>query len=323
MGSDGTAKAFENRPVLKKDFFHGGPLVMKRREFLMLGPAAYLAAVANNSESSRLSVEGYIFQQYAERRHKKLADVLNEIFPMTRQAGFKNIELNQGFFTPDVRSRVMDLVEANGLRMPSVYVGGPMHREDLAERTISQALKIAAVCKAHGCRAVVNNPDPKLNNKPKTDAELAVQVKMLDMLGRELAGRGFQLWTHAHAPQMADNAREWRYNLHHTDPRYVWICLDVDWVYQGGQDPMALLREAGPRVASLHLRNSRNKVWLESFADGDIDYRQIASYIEREHLEPLLVVELAYMKQTVVTRSLEEDLRLSRIYAERIFGLQT
>jgi inosose dehydratase len=146
---------------------------------------------------------------------------------------------------------------------------------------------------------------------------------MLNLMGSELAKRSFEFWTHAHAPQMADHAREWRYNLHHTDPKYVWVCLDIDWVYQGGQDPMALLREAGHRVASLHLRNSHDKVWLESFTNGDIDYSQIASYLRQINLKPLLVVELAYMKQTVVTRPLVEDLRLSRIYAERIFRLHS
>jgi inosose dehydratase len=296
---------------------------MKRRDLLLMGPAALLGLAAKRSQSSRLSVEGYIFEQYAARQHKKLPDVLDEIFPMARQAGFRNIELNQGFLTPELRGRVMKLVAANGLRMPSVYVGGSMHRRDLAERTISQALEIAALCGKLGCRAVINNPDPKPRDVPKTDAELAVQVKMLNLMGRELAVRGFQFWTHAHAPQMADHAREWRYNLHHTDPKYVWICLDVDWVYQGGQDPMELLREAGHRVASLHLRNSRRKVWLESFSSGDIDYRQIAAYLRRINLKPLLVVELAYMKQTVVTRPLEEDLRLSRIFAEQVFRVHS
>lgn len=296
---------------------------MNRRDVLMMGPAALLSLAAKRSLSSRLSVEGYIFQQYAQRQHKKLADVLDEIFPMAHNAGFRNIELNQGFLTPELRGRVLELVQANGLRMPSVYVGGSMHRRDMANRTIRHALEIAELCKKLGCRAVVNNPDPKPHDVPKTDAELAVQVKMLNLLGRKLAARGFQFWTHAHAPQMADHAREWRYNLHHTDPKYVWICLDVDWVYQGGQNPMELLREAGRRVASLHLRNSHHKVWLESFTRGDIDYRQIASYLEQINLKPLLVVELAYMKQTVITRPLEEDLRLSRIYAERVFGLHS
>jgi inosose dehydratase len=296
---------------------------MKRREVLLVGPAAVLGLAARRFGTSRLSVEGYIFQQYAERQRKTLAGVLDKIFPMARRAGFQNIELNQGFLTPDLRSRVLELVNANGLRMPSVYVGGAMHQRGLAERTIKQAIEIAALCKSHGCRAIINNPDPKPNDVPKTDAELAVQVKMLDLLGRELADRGFELWTHAHAPQMATNAREWRYNLRHTDPRFVWICLDVDWVYQGGQNPMALLREAGRRVASLHLRNSRHRVWLESLTNGDINYLAIAAYLHRENIRPLLVVELAYMKKTVVTRPLEADLRLSRIYAQQVFGIHS
>jgi hypothetical protein len=33
-------------------------------------------------------------------------------------------------------------------------------------------------------------------------------------------------------------------------------------------------------------------------------------------------VELAYRENTAVTRSLEEDLRISRIYAEKIFSNQ-
>jgi inosose dehydratase len=296
---------------------------MKRRDLLLLGPATLLSLAAKRYQTSRLSVEGYIFQQYAERQHKKLADVFDEIFPMAHNAGFRNIELNQGFLTPELRGRVLELVQANGLRMPSVYVGGSMHQRSLAERTLSQALEIAELCKKLGCRAVINNPDPKPHDLPKTDAELAVQVKMLNLMGSELAKRGFQFWTHAHAPQMADYAREWRYNLRHTDPKHVWVCLDIDWVYQGGQDPMELLREAGRRIASMHLRNSHRKMWLESFTNGDIDYRQIASYLHQINLKPLLVVELAYRKQTLVTRPLEEDLRLSRIYAERVFGLHS
>jgi inosose dehydratase len=91
-------------------------------------------------------------------------------------------------------------------------------------------------------------------------------------------------------------------------------------VHQGGQDPLALLKEAGARVAEVHVRNSKDKLWLESFGPGDIDYRKIAQYFDAQHLDPLIVVELAYRTNTVVTRSLAEDLRLSRIYAEKVFG---
>lgn len=293
---------------------------MNRRE-AMFAALLPLLAQATGSPSSRLSMETYIWDQVAERQHKPLGSVLADVIPMAREAGFRNVELNQGFLTQQLRAPVLRLVKQNGLRLPSAYVGGPMHERRLAENTIAQSLEVAALLKDYGCRAIVNNPDPKPGGAPKSDAELAVQVEMLNRLGQELAQRGCLLCVHAHAPAMADNAREWRYNLHHTNPKYVWICLDVDWVYQGGQDPMSLLREAGRRVGILHLRNSRHKVWLESFGDGDIDYRKIAAFLDDEKLEPLLVVELAYMPNTVVTRPLEEDLRLSRAYAERVFHL--
>jgi len=46
-----------------------------------------------------------------------------------------------------------------------------------------------------------------------------------------------------------------------------------------------------------------------------------AAAVAAAGLAPLVVVELAYRPNTVVTRSLREDLRRSRIYAERIFGV--
>jgi hypothetical protein len=44
--------------------------------------------------------------------------------------------------------------------------------------------------------------------------------------------------------------------------------------------------------------------------------------MKQEKLKPLVVVELAYRDNTTITRPLVEDLRLSRIYAEQVFGLQ-
>ena len=49
---------------------------------------------------------------------------------------------------------------------------------------------------------------------------------------------------------------------------------------RGGQDPMTILREAGKRIASLHVRNARNGVWLEELSDGDVDYREVALWLK-------------------------------------------
>ena len=91
---------------------------MTRRELLLSASGGLLSSA--QTPRSRMSVEAYIFQQYAQRRHKKLAEVIDEIFPMTRQAGFHNIELNDLFFVPEIRDRVVAAVSANRLGMPSV-----------------------------------------------------------------------------------------------------------------------------------------------------------------------------------------------------------
>ncbi len=87
-------------------------------------------------------------------------------------------------------------------------------------------------------------------------------------------------------------------------------------------DVMTLLAECASRLGALHLRNSRKGVWLEEFGDGDIDYRQVAAYLKKIGFRGYLVVELAYDKNTEITRPLVESLRLSRKYAEEVFGVK-
>ena len=69
------------------------------------------------------------------------------------------------------------------------------------------------------------------------------------------------------------------------------------------------------------MRSAKDKLWLEDLEDNDIDYHRVARYLSEKGLAPLIVVELAYRPNTVVTRSLEENLRLSRLYAEKVFGV--
>src|SRR3954449_5914775 len=291
---------------------------MTRRLFL----AAVTSATLASPLKSMMAVEGYIFQQHAQSLKQPLEAVIPEALRMVRAVGFRNIELNTPFLVPAGRERTLSLIRSYGLRMPSLYVGGAMHEKDKADQTISRALEYGDVCRPFGCAAIVNNPDPKPNDVPKTDAELAVQAESLNRMGRRLAGNGFQVRVHHHTPQLENNAREWRHFLQHTDPEYVYICVDVDWAYEGGFEPISFLREVGSRLQEIHVRSARNKLWLEDLEDSDIDYGRVAEYLGEHGLNPLIVVELAYRPNTIVTRSLEEDLRLSRLYAEKVFRVR-
>lgn len=273
-------------------------------------------------QTSSVAVAGYAFQQYAESVKQPLQNVAERVLRMARTAGFINLELSDAFLAADMRGTTFSAMKSLGLLLPSLYVGGSMHEREGADRTISKAVEYGALGLPFGCKAIVNNPDPKRGGALKTDAELNFQADSLNRMGRTLAQRGLALRIHHHTPQLVEKAREWRHILHHTDPEYVHICVDVDWAYEGGFQPLLFVEEVGSRLQELHVRSARNKVWLEDLEDSDIDYRAIAGYLGKQKLAPLIVVELAYRLETLVTRSLEEDLRRSRVYAEKIFGVK-
>jgi inosose dehydratase len=293
---------------------------MNRRTFLqslLAGSVCYGAPA-----QGRLLAQAYVWQQWASSNKKKLAEAIDEIFPATRRAGYHHMELTSAFFAPDIRERTISLAQASGLDVPIVYHGGTLHEPDAAAKTIAEALEFADVAKPLGVKAVNTNANPKAGRAPKTEDELAAQAKALNTFGEKLHDRGLQFQLHSHDPELAQNAREWRYMLNHTDPKLVSLCADVHWLFRGGQDPYALMAEAGKRVASLHLRNSVNKTWSESLGDGDVDYRRVASILHKSGIKPYLVVELAYEKETHPTHKVEEDMLSSRTYAEKVFGVK-
>jgi inosose dehydratase len=279
---------------------------MNRREWLLAMAAVPTRAAAYHP---LLGTQIYVWTQ----QKATVEDALGAV----RRAGYERVEMMSQFFEPDMIQRTAAALKANRLELCAVYKGGPMHEPAAADETIAKTLALAGVVQPLGAPAINFNSDPI--NERKTEAQLAVQVKALDELGSKLKARGLRLTIHQHAPEMRDGAREWRYELGHTDPALVWFCVDVDWIKRGGQDPMTLLREAGRRIASLHLRNARNGVWMEDLAPGDVDYREVAAWLKEVGYQGYLLVELAYEKETRPTRPLEEDLRRSRLYAEKIF----
>jgi inosose dehydratase len=129
------------------------------------------------------------------------------------------------------------------------------------------------------------------------------------------------LWLHNHAPEMRDEGRELRSNLDRTDPALVGFCADTHWIYRGGGDLLEYLERYGDRLGSLHLRNSVAGVWSETLGDGDLDHRAIAAKLAAARFDGPLIVELAIEEGTPQTRSLVENMRISRAYLREVFGV--
>ena len=292
-----------------------GAMLLSRR--LLLGGNEASAA----HYAPKLSVEIYIWIQRLASEKKTLAEGVEEVLASFHGAGYRRVELNQDFFKPELRERTLALLTKYNLAPETIYAGTTMHEAAAAEKSVKEVVELARLIKPHGARIIVTNPSPKPSQARKTDEELDIQAKYVDQLGAELHQQGMKLALHHHTPELVDNAREWRHLLQHTNPRRVYCCVDVHWAYRGGQEVMPFIRATGHRLVELHLRNSRQGTWTEDFGPGDIDYQKVADYLRGIGFKGYLVVELAYEKDTQITRSLDEDLRLSRLYTDKIFGL--
>ncbi len=289
-----------------------------RRDLMMLAAAAPFAFAKANG--GRIACQTYVFeQQYGERKEKTI-DHVEDILTDVVAAGFHAVELTTTFFPPEKTNDSLALLDKHKLALPIAYIGGPMH-DDRWHKTHENALAYADRLKPHkGLEAISFNCDPKPKSEAKTEAELVTEALALEQLGTDLKSRGLKLLVHAHAPEMADHAREWRYFFHHTTPAHVGICLDTHWVFRGGENVMDILKEAGTRIGDVHLRNSADKIWLEELADGDVDYKAAAAELKKLHYKGWLTVELAWDPTTKRTRTLVENLKRSREYAERVFA---
>ena len=279
------------------------------------------AGSAGGATRARVVAQMYVWMQHYQERGQRVEDHLDEAFAATARAGFSEVQGWLSWFaTPERAAATGAALTANGLKMAAAYTDGPLH-DARASATIERLLERALRAGAHGVLTIVMNPDVRADGAEKTDEELAIQARNLNLLGARLASSGITLAVHAHDKEMRSGAREWHHILAHTDPAKVGICLDLNWVLRGGQDPLALLSASRGRIVDLHLRNSRDGVWLQDLGPGDLDYRRLAGILRDESYPGTLTVELAYEGRTARTRSIEENLRQSRRFVRSIFGM--
>jgi inosose dehydratase len=213
---------------------------------------------------------------------------------------------------------------AAGLSMRSAYVFGAFHTDQAAAQATATALDIAEALIPHGVTRFISNPDPLPGGALKSDAELRVQARALETLGRRLREKGGELLYHTHAPEMQASAREFHHMLASTDPGAVSLCLDVHWVWRGAGNSMVALEDIirlyGDRVSEVHLRQSHGGVWAETVEDGDVDLDTVAAMLGERGARPLIVLEHAYEASTPATRDPVEAHRASLAYVAPRFA---
>jgi inosose dehydratase len=175
-------------------------------------------------------------------------------------------------------------------------------------------------------RIIVTNPSPIRwgGSESKDDAQLRLQGRSLEQLGKQLRAMGMTLAYHNHDIELRNSAREFHHMLAGTDPEYVSFCLDSHWVYRGsGNSSVALFDVVtlyASRIVELHLRQSVNGIWSEAFGEGDINYPALVEKLRESGVKPHLVLEQAVEEGTPRSLDAVESHRRSLEYAARVFA---
>ena len=235
--------------------------------------------------------------------------------------------LEPGLQSPEQAEVLASQLARHGLELRSVYTGSELLDPATSEKEIKRIVAFAKQAKAVGTKIIVTNPSPLPNRLGKTDQQLIAQAAGLNQLGRELAALGMTLAYHNHDVELEHAAREFHHMMLATQPDCLSLCLDAHWVYRGaGHSQVALfdvVKLYGQRVTELHLRQSQNNIWSETFGDGDIDYRALWKTLREMGVKPHLVLEQGPENGTPQTMDIDEAHRLSCRYAREVFSMRS
>lgn len=310
-----------SQPTTRRDFLNRALMTTGT---LALTPAVPAASAQAPSDKLHVACNSYSWTVFYRREGRDFNQSLDAGLADVAASGLDGFE--PGFSSPAEVAPYAPLLKKHRLQMRSLYVNSDLHEKDKARTSIDNVLAIARAAQPLGARIIVTNPSPISWGGPqdKNDDQLKIQAAALNELGAKLKAMDLVLAYHNHDMELRQAARELHHMMLGTDPENVTFCLDAHWVYRGsGNSQVALfdiLKLYGPRVTELHLRQSKDGVWAETFALGDIDYPALARHIHALGLRPHLVLEQAVEQGTPHTMKPVEAFRRSTQHVRRLFA---
>ncbi len=303
---------------------------MKRRNFMQLipGTALLLAGssfIPSKKESLPISANGYNWVTFYKRAGKVWGEDWDACLAEFSKTGIQGFEPSiQG---PEQLKALIPFLQKYNIQLPSIYVGTELHEAATAKASIQTILSIAEIARTLGTKIIVTNPNPIQwgSDRLKDDDQLYCQSSHLDQLGLAVRKLGMKLAYHIHDVELKAGAREFHHVLQNTAPENLHFCMDVHWMYRGSENSQwavfDTLKMYGDRIVSLHLRQSNQGIWTETFdAAGDIDYTRFAGEIKKMGINPHLVIEQCLEEKSPNTMDVVAAHQIDLKEVNRIFG---
>lgn len=151
----------------------------------------------------------------------------------------------------------------------------------------------------------------------RTLADYRETIPVLNDFAQQVAREGIRFHYHNHAFEfdiVDGNKTGMDVLLAGLDLSVVTLCVDVAWVFRGGQNPAEFLEEHADKIAYLHLKDTDGTDWNE-LGQGKLDFKSILDVMPK-----LTKVRWAAIEQDTTKIDPLDSIAVSREYLRTTFG---
>ena len=249
-----------------------------------------------------------------------ITPILDEVFADMAAAGMQGIELMSMVLRHDDSvPRLRDLSAKHSLSIIGTSHGAAMWDSAQRDTILAEARVVVERLAQVGGRTLGISVGAIPGGALKTPEQFDAQADVLRELRRLCADHGVVPNLHNHTYEVKNGMHDLRGTL----ARIADFPLgpDLNWLLRGGVEPVGFIREFGPQIVFLHLRDQyADGRWSEALGEGDMDYAAIGQALREVGFSGDAVVELAHEPGFERTRPLRESLRMSREFVRETLG---
>jgi sugar phosphate isomerase/epimerase len=280
------------------------------------------AQSAPNAEVSKIVVGAHPWVYAAKLPGYDITPVLPQIFADLEYAGFDAIELIHSALRPDdAVERISALSRQHKVAVLGASFGGDMwNREQHAAILADAELIIPRLAQLGGRTLGISVGAVQWGAQiRKTPEQLDAQAELLEKLFALCARHNVVPNLHNHTYEVENGLHDLKGTLARLPDAK--LGPDLNWLVRGGVDPAQFLRDFGPHIVFLHVRDqARDGRWSEAVGEGDMDWDAIAAALHEIRFRGDVVVELAHEADFQLTRPLRESLKISRQFIRKKLG---
>ncbi len=268
--------------------------------------------------AAKVIVGGHPWVYAAKQPKYDITPILPQIFADMKYAGIEAIELMHTALRPnDAVERIGDLSRKHGLPVLGASFGGAMWDRAQHNAILEDAELVIPRLAKLGGRTLGTSVGPA--PKPKTPAQLDAQAELLHKIIALGQAHGVVLNLHNHTYEVVGNLHDLKGTLARIPD--VKLGPDLNWLVRAGIDPAAFIRQFGPRIVFMHLRDQKaDGRWSEAIGEGTTDFAAIAGALREIGFAGDAVIELAHERDFRPTRPIRESLKISREFVRRVLG---